>query len=60
MRDAVSEMSHYDEYDYLIINDDFMVARDRLAAILEAQRLRLAPQQQRHAGLLAGLLAPDD
>ena len=60
MRDAVSEMSHYDEYDYLIINDDFMLARDRLAAILQARRLRMAIQQQRHAGLLADLLAPDD
>jgi guanylate kinase len=60
MRDAVSEMSHYDEYDYLIINDVFEVARDRLAAILQARRQRLAPQQQRQAGLLAALLVSDD
>ena len=32
MRDAISEMSHYDEYDYLVINDDFDEARDELAA----------------------------
>ena len=60
MRDAVSEMSHHDEYDYLVINDDFGVARDQLAAILQARRLRMAIQQQRHAVLLAALLAPDD
>jgi guanylate kinase len=59
MRDAVSEMSHYDEYDYLIINDVFEQARDELAAIIRARRLRLPPQARRHAGLLADLLAPD-
>jgi len=57
MRDAISEMSHYDEYDYLVINDDFELARDELAAILRCHRLRLPPQRQYHAGLLAGLLA---
>jgi guanylate kinase len=60
MRDAVSEMSHYDEYDYLIINDVFEQARDQLAAIMQARRLRLAAQQQRQADLLAQLLAADD
>ncbi|MGB5539918.1 MAG: guanylate kinase, partial [Gammaproteobacteria bacterium] len=55
----VSEMSHYDEYDYLIINDVFDQARDELAAIIRARRLQLAPQAQRHAGLLASLLAAD-
>jgi len=58
MRDAVSEMSHYDEFDYLIINDVFEQARDELAAILRAQRLRLPLQRQTHGTLLAGLLAP--
>ena len=32
MRDAVNEMSHYDEYDYLVINDVFQEALDELAA----------------------------
>jgi guanylate kinase len=59
MRDAVSEMSHYDEYDYLIINDVFEQARDQLAAVMQARRLQLPAQQQRHATLLASLLAPD-
>jgi len=58
MRDAVSEMSHYDEYDYLVINDVFATAQEELAAILRSRRLRLEPQARRHAGLLDGLLAP--
>ncbi len=59
MRDAISEMSHYDEYDYLIINDDFQVARDELTAIVLSRRLRLPVQAGRQAGLLAGLLASE-
>jgi guanylate kinase len=59
MRDAVSEMSHYAEYDYLIVNDVFEDALDRLAAIVKARQQRLEVQLQRHARLLAELLAPD-
>lgn len=57
MQDAASEMSHYGEYDYLIINDVFAAARDELAAIIRCQQLRLPAQQQRHAALLGDLLA---
>jgi len=34
MRDAVREMSHYAEFDYLVINDDFEVALGELRAIV--------------------------
>ena len=57
MRDAVSEMSHYDEYDYLVINDVFQVALDELAAIIRCGQLRLVQQKRRQALLLADLLA---
>jgi guanylate kinase len=57
MREAVSEMSHYVEYDYLVINDDFKVALDDLKAIFRANQLLQNPQQQRHADLLSQLLA---
>ena len=57
MRDAVSEMSHYEEYDYLVVNEVFQQARQELAAILQSRRLRLQAQRRRHAGLLAALLA---
>jgi guanylate kinase len=34
MRDAVSEMQHYDEFDYVVVNDDFDLALADLRAIL--------------------------
>ncbi|GIZ13728.1 guanylate kinase [Pseudomonas sp. NCCP-436] len=57
MREAVSEMSHYVEYDYLIINDDFTHALNDLKAVLRSNQLLQARQQQRHTGLLQELLA---
>ena len=57
MREAVSEMSHYVEYDYLVINDDFKVALDDLKAIFRANQQLQTLQQQRHADLLSRLLA---
>lgn len=56
MREAVSEMSHYVEYDYLLINDDFAHALSDLKAIFRANRLLQGTQQQRHSGLLSELL----
>ncbi len=57
MRDAVAEMSHYAEFDHLVINDDFQVALADLMAIFRALRLRQPAQARRHADLIAGLLA---
>ena len=57
MREAVSEMSHYIEYDYLLINDDFAHALDDLRSIFRANQLNQARQQQLHRGLLSELLA---
>lgn len=51
MRDAVSEMSHYDEFDYLIVNNDFDEALAELAAVVMAQRLR---KDKRDIGVLIG------
>ncbi|MCG8295926.1 MULTISPECIES: guanylate kinase [Pseudomonas] len=56
MKEAVSEMVHYDEYDYVIINDDFGVALDELKAVFKANRLLLKKQQQRHGALLEQLV----
>lgn len=56
MRDAVQEMSHYHEFDYLIINDDFEVAMQALISVFHCQRLRTSAVQQAHAELLANLL----
>ncbi len=57
MQDAVSEMSHYGEYDYLVINDVFLEALDELVLIMRSGQLRLASQRCRHTALLADLLA---
>ena len=58
MADAVSEMSHYDEFDYLIFNDDFATALEELVALFRCRRLRSEAQQQRYASELRGLLEP--
>jgi len=60
MREAISEMSHYVEFDYLVINDDFNKARDNLAAIIMGNRMLHEHQQQIHAELLAQLLGSND
>lgn len=57
MAKAVSEMSHYREYDYLIINDDFDTALQDLRTIIRAERLRRERQQLRHDALISKLLA---
>ena len=57
MAAAISEMSHYAEADYLLINDQFDTALQELRAILIAGRLRIAKQQLRQAQRLAELLS---
>jgi len=58
MADAVSEMSHYEEFDYLVFNDDFDTALSDLIALFRARRLRSEAQQQRYASELRALLEP--
>ncbi|MCC6206960.1 MAG: guanylate kinase [Gammaproteobacteria bacterium] len=53
---AVEEISHYSEYDFIVINDHFDAALTDLRAILRAERLRLSLQAERHQTLLQGLL----
>lgn len=56
MQQAISEMSHYPEYNYLVINDDFAQALEELKAIFMAGRLERDIQQQRCTALLADLV----
>ncbi len=56
MRDAIAEMSHYAEYDYLIINDGFETAGAEMRSIVLASRLRTHIQSIRNKGLIANLL----
>ena len=57
MQDAVNEISHYAEYDYLVVNDDFDIALTELKSIILANRLTIDRQQQRLKSLLLDLLA---
>jgi guanylate kinase len=59
MREAVSEMSHYDEYDYLVINDDFTTALRELQSLVIARRLTLPRVSRAHGHLLEELLSQD-
>ena len=56
MRDAVNEMGHYAEFDYLIVNDDFDTARKDVQAIIRARRLGIKAQAVRLHSLLEQLL----
>ena len=49
-------MSHYTEFDYVIVNEDFQVAVAEMCSIFAASRLRRDRQVLRHAGLIAALL----
>lgn len=59
LKSATEEMSHYVEYDYLIVNDEFEQAVDRFLAIVAAQRQRIEIQQISLASLLRELLSED-
>ncbi|RDE19004.1 guanylate kinase [Motiliproteus coralliicola] len=56
MSEAVSEMSHYDEFDYLVVNDQFEQSLSELQAIFVARRQLLASQQLRHGEMIELLL----
>ena len=57
MAEAVEEMSHYVESDYLVVNDDFEQALAQLQAIVTSQRLATDRQRQRLTDLLEDLLS---
>ena len=56
MQDAVNEMSHYAEFDYLVVNDDFNQALTELECIIMANRLRQMRQERSLESLLIDLL----
>lgn len=57
MKAATLEMVHYDEFDYLVFNDDFEVALNELSAIVLAQRCKTGKQQANNRPLIKSLLA---
>lgn len=52
MEKAKDEITHYDEYDYVIINEDFDVATRELAAVVTATRLTVESQRIRHRDVI--------
>lgn len=56
MQDAVTEISHYPEFDYLVVNDDFETALNQLKSIVVANRVAQQRQQQQITALLENLL----
>ncbi len=57
MRAAQAEVSHFSEFDYLLVNEDFQRAVEALRLIVRASRLRVVPQRARHDRLIEELLA---
>ena len=57
MLDAKEQIKHYDEYDYLVVNDDFDVALNELSSIFKASHLSASVQSERQQALLRNLLA---
>ena len=53
---AREEMSHYNEFDYVVVNEVFDAAVDEACAIVAASRARRPVQQVRHATLIEELL----
>ena len=57
MAQAVSEMSHYNEYDFILVNDDFDKEQRDLLAIIRSQRLTSASQIHTQNDMIKDLLA---
>lgn len=57
MLQAQDEMSHFSEFDYLLINDDFERTALELQSIVLANRLKTTRQSAKHVKLLSLLLA---
>jgi guanylate kinase len=59
LADSRADIAHAQEFDYLIVNDDFATALAEMQAIVKNRQLRCAVQMGRHAALLADLLRGD-
>ncbi len=56
MADAVSEISHYNEFDYIVINNNFDIALKELHSIFGSGRLTQARQVEAHNSLIQAML----
>lgn len=58
LAESVEEIAHVDDFDYVIVNDQFADALADLRSIVATRRLRREAQTKRHAALIADLLKP--
>jgi len=56
MNQAKSEISHYENYDYLIVNDDFDKALLELQSIIHSLRLETTIQKEQQKNILNELI----
>jgi guanylate kinase len=56
MKDAIAEMSHYGEFDYLVVNDVFDDALSELRAIVISSRMEVFNQSRTHSALIEALI----
>ena len=56
MRDAQAEISHWDEFDFLVINDDFQLALADLHSIIRSGEPKRNLEERKSAEILAELL----
>lgn len=56
MNESIEQMSHYKEFEYLIVNDQFSHALGELKALIYAFRLRQSSRCRRHQKLIDELL----
>ncbi|MCK5498229.1 MAG: guanylate kinase [Gammaproteobacteria bacterium] len=57
MDDAINELSHYKDYDYLVINDEFELALGELQGLIAALRENQRPQQANLSEFVTRLMA---
>jgi guanylate kinase len=56
MADAQSEISHYHEFDYIVINNVFDIALEELHSVFSAGRLTRINQLEKHHSLIQSLI----
>ena len=56
LRDSIADMSHWKEFDYVVVNDDFARATDELCAIVSGQGEHLRADRSDLQTLLPSLL----
>jgi guanylate kinase len=58
LAESREEIAHVDDFDYVVVNDEFADALGDLRSIVTTRRLRREAQTKRHAALIADLLKP--